>query len=106
MCDSVTLLYSKKKKKHCKPAIMEKIKLIDKKISVPWCSLVTQWVKDPALSLQRLGSLLWCGLDPWPGNFHMPWAQPKYKKYRCFVCLIQCINTCLFLYYLCYKKDS
>ena len=25
---------------------------------------VTQQVKDPALSP------LWCGFDPWPGNFH------------------------------------
>ena len=24
-----------------------------------------QWVKDPALSLQQFGSLLWCGFDPW-----------------------------------------
>ena len=34
-------------------------------------SLVAQWVKDPMLSL------LWCEFDPWPGNFHMPLAQPK-----------------------------
>ena len=27
-------------------------------------SLVAQWVKDLALSLQRLGLLLWRGLDP------------------------------------------
>ena len=32
-------------------------------------SLVTQWVKDLALSLMWLGSFLWCGFDPWPGNF-------------------------------------
>ena len=25
-----------------------------------WRSLVEQWVKDPALSLQRLWSMLWC----------------------------------------------
>ena len=31
----------------------------------------TQWVKDPALSP------LCHGFDPWPGNFHMPWVQPK-----------------------------
>ena len=24
-------------------------------------------------------SLLWHGLDPWPGNFHIPQAQPKNK---------------------------
>ena len=25
-------------------------------------------------------SLLWFGFDPWPKNFHMPWAWPKNKK--------------------------
>ena len=34
-------------------------------------SLVAQWVKDLALTL------LWHGFNPWPGNFHMLWAQPK-----------------------------
>ena len=29
--------------------------------------------KDPALLL------LWQGFVPWPGNFHMPWMQPKEK---------------------------
>ena len=40
-------------------------------------SLVAQWVKDLALSQLWLGSLLWCGIVPWPGNFHMPqvWSQ-------------------------------
>ena len=28
---------------------------------------------DPMLSLRRLGSLLWCGFDPWTGNFCMLW---------------------------------
>ena len=42
-------------------------------------SAVVQGVKVPALSLQRLGSLPWCGFDPWPRNFHMLWAQPKKK---------------------------
>ena len=40
-------------------------------------SFVAQQAKDPVLLLQRLGSLLWHSSDPWPGNFHMPWAQPK-----------------------------
>ena len=39
-------------------------------------SLVVQWVNDLTLSLQRPRSLLWCRLDPWPGNFPMQWAQP------------------------------
>ena len=33
--------------------------------------VVAQWVKDPALSLQRLRLLLWYGFDPWPRNFYM-----------------------------------
>ena len=33
-----------------------------------------QQVKDLALSLQWLRSLLWLWLDPWPGNFHMLWG--------------------------------
>ena len=49
-------------------------------------SLVVQWVKDPALSLQQLGSLLCLGFDPGPGNFHMLWARPK-KKGRSIVFL-------------------
>ena len=44
--------------------------------------LRAQWVKDTALSLLQLGSLLWHGFSPWPGNFHMPWAWPKKKKRR------------------------
>ena len=38
---------------------------------------MAQLVKDPALSLQRLGSMLWHMFSPWPGNFHMPQAWPK-----------------------------
>ena len=40
----------------------------------------TQQVKDLALSLQHLGSLLWHEFNPWSGNFHMPQAGPKKKK--------------------------
>ena len=40
-------------------------------------SLVDQWVKDPALSLQWLGTLLWSKFCPWPGNFHLPQTWPK-----------------------------
>lgn len=40
-------------------------------------SLVTQWVKDPGLSLQLLRSLLWCEFNPCSGNFCMPWVTPK-----------------------------
>ena len=37
-------------------------------------SLVVQWVKDLVLSLQWLGLLLWCRLDPW--LVHMLQVQP------------------------------
>ena len=33
---------------------------------------MVQGVKDPALSLQWLRSLLWHALDPWPGG--LPYA--------------------------------
>ena len=40
-------------------------------------SLAVQQVKDPVLSLQQLGSLLWHGFDLWPRNFHMAWVCQK-----------------------------
>ena len=43
-------------------------------------SLVAQCVKDLALSLLWLRSLLWYGIDPWPGNFCMSQALPKTNK--------------------------
>ena len=44
-------------------------------------------IKDLALSLQWLGSLLWHGFKSWPGNFCMPQAQhpptpQKVNKYE------------------------
>ena len=36
------------------------------------------WVKDPMLPWHR--PQLPLGFDPWPGNFHMPWVQPKKKN--------------------------
>ena len=41
---------------------------------------MVQQIKDPVLSLLWLGSKIRCSFDPWPGNFHMPWAQSKEKK--------------------------
>jgi len=41
---------------------------------------MVQQVKDPALSLQELVLLLWCGFHSWPRNFCMMWVQPKKKK--------------------------
>ena len=36
-----------------------------------------QWVKDAVLLHPWHRSQLHLGFDPWPGNFHMPWVQPK-----------------------------
>ena len=43
-------------------------------VGISRSSLVAQQVKDLTLSL------LWHRFDPQPGNFCMPWAQPKEKK--------------------------
>ena len=43
-------------------------------------SLVVQQVKDLALSLLRLRSLLWQVFHPWPGNFHMLWGTASMRK--------------------------
>ena len=42
--------------------------------------MVAQQVKDPALSLLWLGSLLWCRVHPWPGNFRVSWGWPKEEE--------------------------
>ena len=39
-------------------------------------------IKDPVSSLQRLGSLLWLGFDPWPRNIHVPQNGQKEKGKR------------------------
>ena len=50
-------------------------------------SLVVHQDKDLSLSLQQLGLLLWCRLNPWPRNFCMPQAWPKTKtKSIFFIC--------------------
>ena len=41
---------------------------------------MAQQVKDLALSLPWLRSLLWCEFIPWPGNFHMLLVWPKRKR--------------------------
>ena len=40
-------------------------------------SLVAQWIKDQALSLQQLGSLLPCGFHHRPRNLCLQLSQPK-----------------------------
>ena len=66
MCDWVPLLYSRKLTEHCKPTIMEKKNHLKKtKIKIDqWSFYMIQQVKDPALSRQWLGSLLWRRFDP------------------------------------------
>ena len=44
--------------------------------SLAWCS----GLKDPALPQLRHRSQLPLKLNPWPGNFHMPWWPFKKKK--------------------------
>lgn len=41
------------------------------------CSLVAQWVKDQALSLQWLWLLLQHRFNPWPGNLHIAAGATK-----------------------------
>ena len=41
---------------------------------------MAKWAKGLVLSPQWLGLMLWWGLEPWPGNFHMLLAWPKKKK--------------------------
>ena len=41
---------------------------------------MVQWVKDPAWSLQWLGSLLWHDFNSWPGKFHRHKSGKKKKK--------------------------
>ena len=36
------------------------------------------WIAVIDLIIVR--SLLWCGLNPWPRNFHMPWVWPRKTK--------------------------
>ena len=47
---------------------------------------MSQWVKDLALSLQQLKSLLWHQFNPLPRNFYMLWAQPKKEKKKVKYC--------------------
>ena len=48
-------------------------------------SLVAQQVKDEALSLLWLRSLLWYPFNPWPQKSRMLWVWPKQKdlQHRC-----------------------
>ena len=53
---------------------------------------MVQRIKDPALSIQKLGSLLWLGLDPWPSQLpHAPGAA-KYKTENKTEAGVGCVN--------------
>ena len=57
VCDWVSLPYSRKLTEHCKPTIMEKIKLITKfkkKCGVP---VVAQWLTNPTRNHEVEGSI-------------------------------------------------
>ena len=41
---------------------------------------MAQQVKDPVLSLQQVGWLLWHRSDPWLENFRITPAKPKKEK--------------------------
>ena len=45
-------------------------------------------VKEVALSLLWFGSQLWLRFDPWPGNFQMPPACPKYTLYYIYILVL------------------
>ena len=49
-----------------------------------WSSLMAQQVKDLALSLKQLRSLLWHGFNPWPGSFctHKKINKQKVNSHR------------------------
>ena len=57
MCDWVTLLYSRKLTKHCKPAIMEKIKIIKKKYKMLMKEIkddTNRWKDIPCSGTERI----------------------------------------------------
>ena len=57
---------------------------------------LTQWVKDPVCVAMSCGEgqRLQLRLDPWPGNLHMLWEQPKKckKTKKNYICLSQSLN--------------
>ena len=68
-------------------------------------------VKNPALSLLWLWSLLWGEFDPWPGNFHMSWVQPIYiytHTHTIYKHLFKTLSVCICAYgvYTCKQIDT
>ena len=73
------------------PGLQESVPLSQLKFYFPvlaWAAITkdcrnpleAQWVKDPALSLLWLWSLLWHRFDPWPRYFCMLQVGPEKKK--------------------------
>lgn len=58
---------------------------------------MSQWVKDPALSLQKLGLMLWCEFDPWTRSF--PMAKNKKLCMYMNTCICICIKYTLHIFY-------
>ena len=65
-----------------------------------WSFLVAQQGEDLVLSLKQLGSLLWCGLDPWPRNFYRLPAQQKKKKKRNYLFTCSLRHSLSYIKYL------
>ena len=68
---------------------------------------MAQWVKDPVMSL------LWCGFDPWPRNFHMPEVQgkknqgvPVMAQWRCGCGLAQWVRDPMLLWAVVWVADA
>ena len=68
--------------------------------------LVVHQVKDLALSLQQLGSLLWHGFNPWLENFHMLWEWPKQTNNMKAVAHGGLKHTCEVMYHICHFGGS
>ena len=67
---------------------------------------MAQWVKDPAVPQLRHRPQLWCQLDPWPGNVHMPrvWLKKKRERQSYFY-IIQSLKVSLLLHLVFREKN-
>ena len=66
----------------------------EKVLGVPW------WSKDLALSLPWLGSLRWCGFNPWLRNIRIPQVHPPPKKALKYDLRMNCVhNEALFFFF-------
>ena len=56
---------------------------------------MAQQVKDLALSLQQLRSLLWCRFSPWPGNLDTDKKKRERESVWVGVCVYLCLLMCV-----------